>query len=110
MAKWHHTTIYLQTGETHSCYHPAPHAIPLKEIMINPNALHNTQQKISERAAMIAGEKPAGCNYCWNIESLGDEYISDRKERNASIHTDQRFNDIKQSPLKPVNPQYIEIS
>ena len=50
MAKWHHTTIYLQTGETHSCYHPAPHAIPLKEIMINPNALHNTQQKISERA------------------------------------------------------------
>jgi len=110
MAKWHHTTIYLQTGETHSCYHPAPHAIPLKEIMINPNALHNTQQKISERAAMIAGEKPAGCNYCWNIESLGDEYISDRKERNASIYTDQRFADIKQSPLKPVNPQYIEIS
>ena len=25
MAKWHHTTIYLQTGETHSCYHPPPH-------------------------------------------------------------------------------------
>ena len=110
MAKWHHTTIYLQTGETHSCYHPAPHAIPLKEIMINPNALHNTQQKISERAAMIAGEKPSGCNYCWNIESLGDEYISDRKERNASIYTDQRFADIKKSPLAPVNPQYIEIS
>lgn len=110
MAKWHHTTIYLQTGETHSCYHPAPHAIPLKEIMINPNALHNTQQKISERSAMIAGEKPAGCNYCWNIESLGDEYISDRKERNASIYTDARFNDIKSNPLKPVNPQYIEVS
>lgn len=110
MAKWHHTTIYLQTGETHSCYHPAPHAIPLKEIMINPNALHNTQQKIAERAAMIAGEKPAGCNYCWNIESLGEEYISDRKERNASIYTDDRFAAIKAQPLKPVNPQYIEVS
>lgn len=110
MAKWHHTTIYLQTGETHSCYHPAPHAIPLKEIMLNPNALHNTQQKLSERAQMIAGEKPAGCNYCWNIESLGDDYISDRKERNASIYTDTRFADIKAHPLKPVNPQYIEIS
>ena len=23
LAKWHHTTIYLATGETHSCYHPA---------------------------------------------------------------------------------------
>lgn len=110
MAKWHHTTIYLQTGETHSCYHPAPHAIPLKEIMINPNALHNTQQKIAERAAMIAGEKPSGCNYCWNIESLGEEYISDRKERNASIYTDDRFAAIKAQPLKPVNPQYIEVS
>jgi hypothetical protein len=23
-AKWYHTQMYLQTGETHSCYHPAP--------------------------------------------------------------------------------------
>ena len=30
LAKWHHTTIYLATGETHSCYHPAPHPIPLE--------------------------------------------------------------------------------
>jgi len=110
LAKWHHTTIYLQTGETHSCYHPPPHTIPLKEIALNPNALHNTQQKLSERAAMIDGEKPSGCNYCWNIETLGEDYISDRKERNASIYTDERFAAIKSNPLKPVNPQYIEIS
>ena len=45
MAKWHHTTIYLQTGETHSCYHPAPHPIPLHELGQNPSALHNTEQK-----------------------------------------------------------------
>jgi len=45
MAKWHHTTIYLQTGETHSCYHPAPHPIPLEEIADNPSALHNTKEK-----------------------------------------------------------------
>ena len=32
LAKWHHTTIYLATGETHSCYHPAPHPIPLEEL------------------------------------------------------------------------------
>jgi hypothetical protein len=110
MAKWHHTTIYLQTGETHSCYHPAPHTIPLEEISINPNALHNTKQKIAERAEMIAGNKPSGCNYCWNIESMGDQYVSDRKERNASIYTLERFNKIKESPLTPINPQYIEIS
>ena len=110
LAKWHHTTIYLQTGETHSCYHPAPHKIPLDEIAIDPSALHNTKEKISQRAEMMRGEKPAGCQYCWNIESLGDDYISDRHERNASIFTEQRLDAIKENPLAPVNPQYIEIS
>ena len=110
MAKWHHTTIYLQTGETHSCYHPAPHAIPLDELKDNPSALHNTSQKKSERAEMLDGKKPSGCNYCWNIEAMGDDFISDRKERNASIFTEQRFEDIKAAPLANVNPQYIEVS
>ena len=45
LAKWHHTTIYLQSGETHSCYHPTPHSIPLDELAHNPSALHNTPQK-----------------------------------------------------------------
>jgi organic radical activating enzyme len=110
LAKWHHTTIYLQTGETHSCYHPRPHQIPFEEIAADPSALHNTKQKIAERAAMISGEKPSGCNYCWNIEAMGDEYVSDRKERNASIYTEERVAAIKENPLAPVNPQYIEIS
>jgi pyruvate-formate lyase-activating enzyme len=109
-AKWHHTTIYLQTGQTHSCYHPSPHTIPLLEIAINPSALHNTNQKKDERSAMLRGEQPKGCQYCWNIEALGDSYISDRKERNASIYTKERFEDIKAEPLANINPEYIEIS
>jgi len=110
LAKWHHTTIYLQTGETHSCYHPAPHKIPLDLLGTNPSVLHNTPQKISERLEMIEGKKPSGCQYCWNIEGLGVDYISDRHERNASIYTEDRFKNIVETPLAPVNPQYIEIS
>ena len=110
LAKWHHTTIYLQTGETHSCYHPAPHKIPLDEIALDSSALHNTKEKISQRAEMMAGQKPSGCNYCWNIEALGEDYISDRHERNASIFTEQRLGAIKADPLASVNPQYIEVS
>lgn len=110
LAKWHHTTIYLQTGQTHSCYHPAPHNIPLDQLDHNPSVLHNTPQKISERAEMLEGKKPSGCQYCWNIEELGEDFISDRHERNASIYTDARFNDIVASPLSPINPQYVEIS
>jgi len=111
LAKWHHTTIYLQTGETHSCYHPAPHKISLDEIIIDPSALHNTNQKKHERLEMLNGGKPSGCNYCWNIEALGEDYISDRKERNSTIYTPDRFQQIKEGDWdQNINPQYIEIS
>lgn len=111
LAKWHHTTIYLQTGETHSCYHPRPHKIPINEILIDPSALHNTEQKKYERLEMLNGGKPSGCQYCWNIENLGDDYISDRHERNSTIYTPERFEQIKSSQWdQNVNPQYIEIS
>jgi hypothetical protein len=111
LAKWHHTTIYLQTGETHSCYHPPPHKIPLEEIAIDASALHNTSQKKMERLEMLNGGKPSGCNYCWNIEALGEDYISDRKERNASIYNVERFDQIKNGDWdQNISPQYIEIS
>ena len=32
-AKWYHANIYFQTGETHSCYHPAPHKIDTQAIL-----------------------------------------------------------------------------
>ena len=37
LAKWQHVTMYLQSGETHSCYHPKPHKIPLEELKDNPS-------------------------------------------------------------------------
>jgi len=27
---------------------------------------------------MIAGERPAGCEYCWKIEDMGRDAVSDR--------------------------------
>jgi len=111
LAKWHHTTIYLQTGETHSCYHPPPHSIPLLDLLKNPSTLHNTNQKKLERLEMLNGDKPSGCQYCWNIESLGQDYISDRLERNSTIYTQERFDQIKNGGWdQDINPQYIEIS
>ena len=111
MAKWHHTTIYLQTGETHSCYHPRPHKISLDEIAIDPSALHNTEQKKLERLEMLNGGKPSGCQYCWNIEAMGEDYVSDRKERNSTIYRADRFEQIKSGPWdQNINPEYIEIS
>jgi organic radical activating enzyme len=111
LAKFHHVTMYLQTGETHSCYHPAPHLVPLDELATNPSALHNTKFKKEERLMMLKGDKPEGCQYCWNIEAMGDDYISDRHIRNASIFTPERYEECLNGPWdQNINPQYIEIN
>ena len=111
LAKWHHVTLYLQTGETHSCYHPAPHAVPLEEIKHNPSALHNTDHKKQERKEMLEGIQTAGCKYCWNIENMGENYISDRHIKTASIITKERFEQVTTGPWdQNINPEYIEIS
>jgi organic radical activating enzyme len=111
LAKWHHTTIYLHTGQTHSCYHPSPHKIPLEELKDNPSALHNTLHKKKERAMMLTGAKCKGCQYCWNVESLSDDHISDRKIRNQSIYKKERLDEILNNPWDfNVNPEYIEIA
>ena len=113
LAKWHHVTIYLHLGETHSCYDPQPHVIPLDELKDNPSALHNTKQKKLERKMMLEGKKPAGCTYCWNVEAMGPDYISDRKQKTLSIHEgdESRLDDIVNNPWDMnVNPEYIELS
>lgn len=111
LAKWHHTTIYLHRGQTHSCYHPKPHDIPLEELKFTPSALHNTPTKIDERVEMLNGEKPEGCQYCWNVEALSDSHVSDRHQRNASIFTEERFDEImNNAPDYKINPEYIEIA
>ncbi len=111
LAKWYHTNIYLQTGETHSCYHPAPHQIDLKEIKKDPSALHNTIIKKVERQEMLTGKQTKGCQYCWNIENLGKDHLSDRHLRSAAIYTDERFKLASKGKWdKNVNPEYVEIS
>jgi len=77
-AKWYNATIWLGSGMTTSCHHPLPHKIDFEEIKINPSAIHNTKQKKEQRRQMQSGERPAGCEYCWKIEDIGRDAISDR--------------------------------
>jgi organic radical activating enzyme len=77
-AKWYNATIWLGSGMTTSCHHPLPHKIDLEEIKTNPSAIHNTRQKKEQRRQMQAGERPAGCEYCWKIEDIDRDNISDR--------------------------------
>lgn len=77
-AKWYNATIWLGSGQTTSCHHPLPHQVSIEEVTTNPKALHNTPKKKAERAQMQTGERPAGCEYCWKIEDIGRDNISDR--------------------------------
>ena len=43
--KWLHQTLYLHTGDNHSCYHPRPRRIPLEEIAENPYVKMREQLK-----------------------------------------------------------------
>jgi organic radical activating enzyme len=77
-AKWYNATIWLGSGMTTSCHHPPAHLVNLNEVQENPKLLHNTAQKKDDRRKMLAGERPVGCEYCWKIEDMGRDAVSDR--------------------------------
>jgi pyruvate-formate lyase-activating enzyme len=110
-AKWLQTTLYLQNGYNHSCHHPAPHKIPVEEVLENPASLHNSKFKKSQRELMLAGKRPDECDYCWNIEDLGKDYFSDRHYKSADYWAWNRFDEIASSnPRDNTYPSYLEVS
>lgn len=77
-AKWYNASIHLGHGYTSSCHLPLPHPVDLVKIKKNPSALHNTDHKKKARQMMLTGIRPAECSYCWKIEDIGRQNVSDR--------------------------------
>jgi organic radical activating enzyme len=77
-AKWFNATTWLGSGTTASCHHPPAHKIPLEEVLADPSAIHNTKHKKLMRKMMQMGERPSECEYCWKIEDIGRDNVSDR--------------------------------
>ena len=109
-AKWYNATIWLGHGQTTSCHHPPGHWIPLEELESNPSAIHNTPHKKKMRKMMQEGERPAECEYCWKVEDMGKQHISDRVFK-TEIFKDE---DIAKTSTMPweenVNLKTLEIS
>jgi organic radical activating enzyme len=109
--KWLHETLYLHTGDNHSCYHPRPQHIPLEEIAADPSALHNTKWKKQQRKTMLEGGRPKECYYCWNIEDLPGEHLSDRMFHSASSYSEPIIEEVAKLPWDAnINPRYLEVS
>lgn len=109
--KWLHQTLYLHTGDNHSCYHPRPHKVPLEEIKKNPSALHNTSHKKEQRKQMLEGKRPSECYYCWNIEDLEGDQLSDRMLHSSSNFAVNEIENLAKMPWDAnINPRYLEVS
>ena len=109
-AKWYNATIWLGSGQTTSCHHPPAHHVTQKEVIINPAALHNTKQKRDDRAKMLAGERPKGCEYCWKIEDMGRDAVSDRVYK-SKIYPIAALDEAFETPVhEDVNLRTLEIA
>ena len=96
-AKWYNATIWLGHGQTTSCHHPPAHRINVDEIAKNPSAIHNTEHKKLMRKYMQEGIRPAECEYCWKVEDIGKNNVSDRVYK-TEIYTDE---DIRKAAEMP---------
>ncbi len=109
-AKWVNATIWLNSGLTTSCHHPPSHPIALEEIKKNPSAIHNSQHKKKMRELMLKGERPPECEYCWKIEDLGKDHISDRVFK-TFIYKESEILDLKSGdPFANWNLKTLEIA
>jgi organic radical activating enzyme len=109
LAKWKQVSFHLPTGLNNSCYHPPLHTISIEEIKRNPGALHNTSHKKEQRKLMLAGQRPAECQYCWNMEDLGQ--MSDRHYRSGEPWASVDFDRIKNSTGdEDAIPSYVEVN
>ena len=93
-AKWYNATIWLGNGTTASCHHPPAHKIPLEEVAMSYKAIHNTQYKKLIRKQMLEGQRPKECEYCWKIEDLGKDKISDRVHKSV-IYSEEELSQCK---------------
>ena len=109
-AKWYNATIWLGSGQTTSCHHPPAHAIDLEAIKTNPSAIHNTVEKKIDRLNMQLGNRPKGCEYCWKIEDMGRDSISDRVYK-SRIYPIEALDEAYQTPHQAdVNLRTLEIA
>lgn len=110
LAKWKQVSLHLPTGLNNSCYHPPLHRIDADAIKQNPGALHNTEHKKQQRVIMLKNQRPSECQYCWNMEDLGQ--LSDRHYRSGEPWAAESYDEIRNSTGLEDNviPSYVEVN
>lgn len=108
-AKWGNSTLWLNSGETSSCHLPPVHKMDAEQVAADPAKLHNTDHKIKMRELMQKGHKPTECDYCWKIESMGPDYVSDRVFKSLQFTHEEMQDWFEQPADARIVPPTLEI-
>lgn len=108
-AKWGNSTLWLNSGETSSCHLPPVHNIDIDQIKDDPSRLHTTDHKIKMRKLMQEGTKPEECDYCWKVESMGPDFVSDRVFKSLQFTQAEMKKWYEDPPETRVVPPTIEV-
>lgn len=109
-AKWFEGTLWLNSGLTASCHHTPAHNISREDIKKDPSALHNTAHKKAMRRLMQKGIRPEECEYCWKIEDMATDAISDRVLKSERVPVKNLKTAMDTPWSESVLPQYLEIA
>jgi pyruvate-formate lyase-activating enzyme len=112
LAAWKQSTVNLNRGTTHSCHLAPAHAIDVEAVKVRPSALHNTDRKKRVRAEMLAGGRPADCEYCWQFERTSKQrYASDRFFKSSDPWAIDYFDEVlAEGADAETFPSYLEVS
>ncbi len=110
LAKWFNVSLHIPTGQTHSCYHPRSHKIPIEEVIVDVSALHNTKYKKEQRRLLLEGQRPPECSFCWETEDHGNS-LSDRAYRSKDIYEEGLIEEAKKlGHTGNAKPRYVEVN
>jgi hypothetical protein len=109
-AKWYNATIWLGSGMTTSCHHPPAHKVSVEDVKFDPSLLHNTMQKKMDRHLMKQGSRPSGCEYCWKIEDMARDAVSDRVYKSKIYPIEDLHRAAQSQDYENFNLKTLEIS
>lgn len=109
-AKWLQVTLDLYHGMSKSCHHTNWNLINIEDTRENINYLFNTKSVINERDAMLNGDQPAACSFCWDIEDTDKDTTSDRYIKTNSDWSQNYLDRINIDDSKKITiPSYLEV-
>lgn len=110
-AKGLNGTVWLNNGMSTACHHPPASKIPLTELKASYKALLNTEYRKTVRKEMIDGIQVKECDYCWRVENLGKDLVSDRVYKSI-IHSEEDIQKTIQqyANFEDIAPRTLEIS